>query len=82
MSFINKENLTKLCETEGKPIRKCSFCGIEFEIDVNKKYIVKSKENLLDISYFDAIDCPKCGCQNIIWKRLERVSENTEKTKK
>ena len=43
MSFINKENLTKLCETEGKPIRKCSFCGIEFEIDVNKKYIVKSK---------------------------------------
>lgn len=67
---------------KNKPIKKCSFCGNEFEIEINKKYIVRLQENLLNISFFDAMDCPNCGCQNIIWKRLEKASKNTEKTKK
>lgn len=82
MNFINEKKLTKLYEIKGKPIKKCSFCGIEFEIEINKKYIVKSQESLLNISFFDAMDCPNCGCQNIIWKRLEKASVITEKTKK
>ena len=65
-----------------KPIKKCSYCGNEFEIEINKKYIVKSQDSLISCSYFDAMDCPICGCQNIIWKRIEKVSENTKETKK
>ena len=82
MNFISKEKLSKLCEAKRKIIKECSFCGTKFEIEIDKKYIVKSQESLLNISYFDAMDCPKCGCQNIIWKRLEKECENTEKTKK
>lgn len=79
--FISKENLTKLCETKGKPIKKCSFCGNTFEIEIDKKYVVKNIEAVM-IAYYDAMDCPNCGCQNIIWKRLEKASVITEKTKK
>lgn len=73
MSYISKENK--------KTIKKCSYCGIEFEIEISKKYIVKSQDSLISYSYFDAMDCPKCGCQNIIWKRMEKVNKNTEETK-
>lgn len=82
MDCISKENLKRWREKNKKPIRKCSYCGNEFEIEINKKYIVKSQDSLISCSYFDAMDCPKCGCQNIIWKRMEKVSENTKKTKK
>ena len=77
MNCISKENLKNK-----KPKRKCVVCGNNFEIVIDKKYIIKMREGLVDVAYFDAMDCPKCGCQNIIWKRAEKVNKNTEKTKK
>lgn len=50
-------------------------------MEMDKKYVVKNIETVM-IVYYDAIDCPKCGCQNIIWKRLEKVNKFVEKTKK
>ena len=65
------------------PVLNISFqrLGNNFEIEMDKKYVVKSIEAVM-IVYYDAIDCPKCGCQNIIWKRLEKVNKFVEKTKK
>lgn len=76
-----KKILIKLREVEKKTIKECSFCGNTFEIEIDKKYVVKNIE-AGRIAYYDAMDCPKCGCQNIIWKRLEKTNKFAEKTKK
>ena len=81
MDCISKENLKRWREKNKKSERKCVVCGNNFEIEMDKKYVVKSIEAVM-IVYYDAIDCPKCGCQNIIWKRLEKVNKFVEKTKK
>lgn len=61
---------------------KCVVCGHRFEIEIDKKYVVKIQEGLINKTYYDAVDCPRCGCQNIIWKREEIVDKFAEKTKK
>lgn len=81
MNFINGKNLKRWREQNEKPKRKCVVCGNTFEIEIGKKYVVKNIEEVM-IIYYDAMDCPNCGCQNIIWKRLEKAIKNTEKTKK
>lgn len=81
MDCISKENLKRWREKNKKPERKCIVCRNNFEIEVNKKYVVKSIEAVM-IVYYDAIDCPICGCQNIIWKRLEKTNKFVENTKK
>lgn len=65
-----------------KPKYKCVICGHRFEIEIDKKYVVKIQEGLINKTYYDAIDCPRCGCQKIIWKREEIVDKFVEKTKK
>ena len=51
---------------------KCSVCGEPLALDKEKTYLVK------DVNFFtrkeitfDAIDCEKCGCQNILKARME-----------
>lgn len=82
MNFINGKNLKRWREKNKKPERKCVVCGNNFEIEIDKKYVVKIQEELINTAYYDAIDCPICGCQNIIWKRDETVDKFAEKTKK
>ena len=47
--------------------KKCSVCGASLPLDKNKTYLVKSINFLTkECMYSDAIDCEKCGCQNIL----------------
>ena len=77
MNCISKENLKNK-----KAKLKCVLCSNRFEIEIDKKYVVKIQEELINTAYYDAIDCPICGCQNIIWKRDETVDKFAEKTRK
>ena len=82
MNCISKENLKIWREKNKKAKLKCVLCGNRFEIEIDKKYVVKIQEGLMNMAYYDAIDCPICGCQNIIWKRDEAIDKFAEKTKK
>jgi hypothetical protein len=54
---------------------KCTVCGHEFELKKENRYTVKRKETSLLTSAvfqeYDCFDCPKCGCQNMVNKRME-----------
>lgn len=58
MDCISKENLKRWREKNKKPERKCIVCRNNFEIEVNKKYVVKSIEAVM-IVYYDAIGLSK-----------------------
>ena len=57
---------------------KCKVCNKKFKVDRKNVYSVTSCAQglgfLVDptITKMDAIDCPFCGCQQILSTRLER----------
>lgn len=58
-------------------MRKCSVCGRRFRLLAKNRYEVVKKPvglNCLteDTVYYNAFDCPHCGCQNIVGV-LEKV---------
>lgn len=56
---------------------KCVVCKSKFCIEKNKKYLVRDKvdNSILNPIYIDVMDCPYCGCQNYLWKRLNKIKE-------
>ena len=58
----------------------CKVCGEEFRPHKDYRYTVVKHQGLFIPSlYFDAIDCPRCGCQTILGDRLDAVfTENDE----
>lgn len=75
---------------------KCKICGKEFELKKDSHYIAREEEvtgiatiaRNEEVSLWDSFDCPYCGCQNTVQKRLriarsrlyvtELKSEDTE----
>ena len=52
-------------------MRKCKVCGKRFELEKSNRYdVVKNPEGLQALTQssttYEAFDCPKCGCQNIV----------------
>lgn len=52
-------------------MRKCNICGKRFRLLKSNRYeVVKSPVGLncltQGITYYNAFDCPHCGCQNIV----------------
>lgn len=52
-------------------MRKCSACGRKFRLLAKNRYeVAKSPIGLncliQGIVYYNAFDCPHCGCQNIV----------------
>lgn len=52
-------------------MRKCTICGERFRLLAKNRYeIVTSPVGLATLTqktvYYNAFDCPKCGCQNIV----------------
>lgn len=49
---------------------KCNVCSRRFELNKRNKYMVEKNEGLLASVFskkvYEAFDCPKCGCQNIV----------------
>lgn len=56
-------------------MKKCKVCGKPLRLRKDGLYIVGKKDNTLrgpfttQIQYFEAFDCPRCGCQNIVGVR-------------
>lgn len=63
---------------------KCAICGQEFALSSGRHYIarepmetgVSTLAHYKEPDCFDAFDCPLCGCQNIVGKRLRVLEEN------
>lgn len=52
-------------------MRKCNVCGRRFRLLAKNRYeVVKRPAGLNCLTegttYFNAFDCPHCGCQNIV----------------
>ena len=52
-------------------MRKCNVCGKKFKILAKNRYeVVKNPVGITCLTqgavYYNAFDCPYCGCQNIV----------------
>lgn len=62
---------------------KCTICNFEFELDKDIHYVARGNETSgicnvgrhEEVQQYDAVDCPKCGCQNILGERFRPVME-------
>lgn len=68
-------------------MKKCKVCGKPLRLRKDDLYVVEKKDNTLlgafttQTQYFEAFDCPKCGCQNIVGVREVRVVETQRRGK-
>lgn len=58
-------------------MRKCNVCGRRFKLRAKNRYeVVRKPVGLSCLTeatvYYNAFDCPHCGCQNIVGV-LEKV---------
>ena len=56
---------------EKEKIIKCKICGSKLELKKENKYLVLENKGITEIfnngnTYYECVDCSKCGCQNII----------------
>ena len=63
-------------------MKKCDVCGRRFLLRAKNRYVVEVPANLLEARvraiYYNAFDCPHCGCQNIVGVlEKERVEGGT-----
>ncbi len=58
---------------------KCNICNNRFYIDKNQVKEVSENKGLSSLTtgsnVYNAIDCPNCGCQKILWTRLPEVKK-------
>lgn len=57
----------------------CEVCGNDLVLEKERVYTATESGGLAATLFlntmYDAADCPKCGCQNILCKRLPRIKE-------
>lgn len=66
-----------------KGMRTCKVCGRDFALMAEEHYIAEKYEvggfkAVIEGSkstFFDAFDCPHCGCQNVMQERMEKVCD-------
>ena len=59
---------------------KCQVCGKRFMPDKEKIYLVTNKSggmmgSLTPTLVSDATDCPRCGCQRILFVRMPSLND-------
>lgn len=62
-------------------VKRCNVCGEPLVLDKEKIYLVEStifftKERCV----YDAVDCEKCGCQNVLKERKKRVEDGRKES--
>lgn len=78
-----------VCENEdakengcgGRRLLECKVCGTKFGATLERKYIARDSESAglavlaktAETSWYDAFDCPVCGCQIIAQERKRSV---------
>lgn len=60
---------------------KCKICGKRFKLIKENRYLATEKTGALAVlakpsKIFEAFDCPRCGCQNIVNIRDEEVMKS------
>lgn len=54
-----------------KSIKTCSVCGWDYSVRGSNLYVAEEVTPLFQPNkYYDAIDCPHCGCQIILGERF------------
>ena len=62
-------------------VKKCDVCGTPLDLNKDKIYLVKTVNFITKGEmYSDAVDCEKCGCQNILKERRMRVEYGREES--
>lgn len=60
---------------------KCKVCGKKIKLNKDYTYMVRVTEEVFSFfkspRVFDAIDCPKCGTQNLLCVREKRYKDET-----
>lgn len=63
---------------------KCTTCGKRFELKSENRYEVVvggssliDKISLIKPTTYNAFDCPKCGCQNLVSIKETDIINNT-----
>lgn len=59
----------------------CDVCGRDFPLIAEDRYTVRGTEmsgiataiSFEEADRYDAFDCPHCGCQNVVNKRLREL---------
>lgn len=59
--------------------KKCGVCGCRVAPDKEKVYVAEEPRAFMETLTkpplrFDAIDCPRCGCQIMLTIRADRVN--------
>ena len=59
--------------------KKCGVCGYRVTLDKEKVYVAEEPRAFMETLTkpplrFDAIDCPRCGCQIMLTIRADRVN--------
>jgi len=62
---------------------KCKVCGKKFNLKAENRYEIREVPKGLrmlveDAKVYEAFDCPKCGCQNIVNIRKEVIFKDIE----
>ena len=65
---------------------RCKTCRGMFEMKAENRYIVAEAKNAgfaalsngPGIVYYDAFDCPFCGCQNVTGVRVPKLAKTKE----
>lgn len=60
---------------------KCKICGKRFKLIKENRYLATENTGVLAAmaklpKIFEAFDCPRCGCQNIVNIREETVERS------
>ena len=69
-------------ESKVKGMRACQVCGRDFPLIAEEAYVARDVERSgiaavvtgeVEAAWYDAIDCPHCGCQNVLQERKRPV---------
>lgn len=59
---------------------KCNICNNKFYINKDDvKEVIDSSGSILKPKTYNAIDCPNCKCQKVLWTRLPEVKKSDSK---
>lgn len=58
--------------------RACERCSRKLELKKEDRYTALGGKILRPV-YYDAFDCPYCGCQNLVGIRMNRLRERKNK---
>lgn len=64
-------------------LKKCCACGRRFRPTKEAVYSVYEPQTILEAlstkaKCLDVMDCPRCGCQNVLAERLPAISKESE----